>query len=101
MGYVPQLTRQCVLCVHKVYFGASACKYHLAFHVLGVSCFTGMSYLVKKPELDQLNGLGWFGRYLAEDFFIAQMLRDRFIVSDNCLYGSQVPVGLLPYLDTL
>ena len=60
-----------------MYFGASACKYHLAFHVLGVSCFTGMSYLVKKQELDRLNGLGWFGRYLAEDFFIAQMLRDK------------------------
>jgi len=36
-----------------------------------------MSYLVKKQELDRLNGLGWFGRYLAEDFFIAQMLRDK------------------------
>ena len=63
-----------------MYFGASACKYHLAFHVLGVSCFTGMSYLVKKLELDRLNGLGWFGRYLAEDFFIAQMLRDRCVI---------------------
>ena len=62
-----------------MYFGASACKYHLAFHVLGVSCFTGMSYLVKKQELDRLNGLGHFGRYLAEDFFIAQMLRDKFV----------------------
>jgi len=67
-----------------VYFGASAGKYHLAFHVLGVSCFTGMSYLVKKPELDRLNGLGWFGRYLAEDFFIAQTLRDRYVVDRVC-----------------
>jgi hypothetical protein len=36
-----------------------------------------MSYLVKKAELDRLNGLSWFGRYMAEDFFIAKMLHDK------------------------
>jgi len=60
-----------------VFFGASAAKYHLAFHVAGISCFTGMSYLVKKPELDRLGGLSWFGRFMAEDFFIAKLLHDK------------------------
>lgn len=63
--------------VEKVYFGASAARYHLAFHVVGVSCFTGMSYLVKKDELDKLNGLSWFGKYMAEDFFIAKKLHEK------------------------
>lgn len=31
-----------------------------------------MSYLVKKSELDIIHGLSWYGRYLAEDFFIAK-----------------------------
>jgi len=63
--------------VEKVYFGCSVARYHQAFHVLGISCFTGMSYVIKKQELDRLNGLSWFGRFLAEDFFIAKMLHDK------------------------
>lgn len=66
----------------QVYFGCSASRYHLAFHSLGISCFTGMSYLVKKPELDNLRGLSWFGRFLAEDFFIAKLLHDRYLMSN-------------------
>lgn len=63
--------------VEKVYFGCSVAKFYLAFNMLGISCFTGMSYLVKKSELDELNGLGWFGRFLAEDFFIAKHLHEK------------------------
>lgn len=63
--------------IEKVYFGCGAARYHLAFHSLGISCFTGMSYLIKKQELDSLNGLSWFGRFLAEDFFIAKLLHEK------------------------
>lgn len=62
----------------QVYFGCGAARYHLAFHSLGISCFTGMSYLIKKQELDSLNGLSWFGRFLAEDFFIAKHLHEKY-----------------------
>ena len=62
---------------HQVYFGASVARYYLAFHSFGLSCFTGMSYLVKKNALDELNGLSWFGRFLAEDFFIAKYLHKK------------------------
>ena len=61
----------------QVYFGATVARYYMALSVLGVSCFTGMSYLLKKVELDELHGLTWFGRFLAEDFFIAKYLHQK------------------------
>ncbi|KAI0208508.1 Ceramide glucosyltransferase-B [Lamellibrachia satsuma] len=63
--------------IEKVYFGATVARYYMALSVLGVSCFTGMSYLLKKVELDELHGLTWFGRFLAEDFFIAKYLHQK------------------------
>lgn len=63
--------------VEKVYFGTTVARFNLAFHSLGISCFTGMSYLVKKDEVEKLNGLSWFGRFLAEDFFLAKYLHDK------------------------
>lgn len=63
--------------VEKVYFGSSVARFNLAFHVLGVSCFTGMSYLVKKDELEKLKGLSFFGKFLAEDFFLAKYLHEK------------------------
>jgi len=63
--------------VEKVYFGASVAKYYLAFDMLGVSCFTGMSYLVKKTHLDDVKGVSYFGRFLAEDFFLAKYLHNK------------------------
>lgn len=66
-----------VAAVEKVYFGASAARYYLAFNALGINCMTGMSYLVDKVELDKVNGLTWFGRYLAEDFFLSKMLHEK------------------------
>ena len=66
-----------ILCLQQVYFGASVTKFYLAFDVLGISCFTGMSYLVRKAHLDDVKGLSYFGRFLAEDFFLAKYLHER------------------------
>lgn len=63
--------------VEKIYFGASAARYYLAFNALSMNCVTGMSYLIRKSDLDAVNGLAWFGRFLAEDFFISKYLHDR------------------------
>jgi len=63
--------------IEKIYFGATVSRYYLAFNMLAIPCFTGMSYLIKKNCLDELNGLSWFGRFLAEDFFIAKLLKER------------------------
>ncbi len=67
----------CICVFLQVYFGTNVARYYMALHVLGVSCFTGMSYLLKKDKLDELNGLSYFGRFLAEDFFIAKLLHDK------------------------
>lgn len=69
--------RPLLLFSSQVYFGTTVARYYLAFHMFGLSCFTGMSYLIKKRELDELNGLSWFGRFLAEDFFIAKFLHKK------------------------
>jgi len=41
-----------------------------------------MSYLVRKAHLDDVKGLSYFGRFLAEDFFLAKYLHER----QDCLY---------------
>lgn len=63
--------------IEKVYFGATAAKYFIAFHVLGISCITGMSYLVKKVHLEDVKGVAYFGKFLAEDFFLSKYLHDK------------------------
>jgi len=67
-----------MLCaVFQVYFGASIAKYYMTFHMLGISCFTGMSYLMKKSHLEEVNGISYFGQFLAEDFFLAKHLHEK------------------------
>ncbi|KAK3771287.1 hypothetical protein RRG08_024366 [Elysia crispata] len=63
--------------VEKIYFGSAMTRFYVSFNVLGLCCVTGMSYIFKKPLLDQANGLAWFGRYLAEDFFLTRALHER------------------------
>jgi len=36
-----------------------------------------MSYLVRRAHLDEVKGLSYFGRFLAEDFFLAKYLHER------------------------
>ncbi|PVD19980.1 hypothetical protein C0Q70_20474 [Pomacea canaliculata] len=70
--------------VEKVYFGCALARYYLAFNVLGMCCVTGMSYVFKKSILEQQKGLGWYGQYLAEDFFLTKAMHERghkFVVS--------------------
>jgi hypothetical protein len=57
-------------------------KFYLAFHVLGISCFTGMSYLIRKTHLDDVKGISYFGRFLAEDFFLAKYLHNRSVYTE-------------------
>ncbi|KAK0043239.1 ceramide glucosyltransferase [Biomphalaria pfeifferi] len=63
--------------VEKIYFGAFHAKFYIAFNILGFICVTGMSYMFKKTLLDQVNGLAWYGRYLAEDYFLTTALHER------------------------
>ncbi|BFZ01581.1 hypothetical protein BsWGS_04619 [Bradybaena similaris] len=63
--------------VEKIYFGAAMTRFYVCFNVLGLCCVTGMSYTFKKALLDQANGLAWYGRYLAEDFFLTRALHEK------------------------
>lgn len=73
---------------HSAYFGCSHAKFYIAAYCLGINCCTGMSCLLRKPVIDKLpGGLAYFGRYLAEDFFLAQ----HFIANGYKLALSHLP----------
>ncbi|CAL8091767.1 unnamed protein product [Calicophoron daubneyi] len=63
--------------LEKVCFGCSISRNQLALNQLGVVCFVGMSYIIKKHMLDEIGGLEYYGKYLAEDFFISNTLHAR------------------------
>lgn len=69
-----------------MYFGCALARYYLAFNVLGMCCVTGMSYVFKKSILEQQKGLGWYGQYLAEDFFLTKAMHERSVSHVRDLY---------------
>ncbi|KAL7061731.1 hypothetical protein AAHC03_01036 [Spirometra sp. Aus1] len=60
--------------LEKVCFACSLGRSSISLNFMGVLCFTGMSYLVKKSILDKYGGYAYFGKYLAEDFFLSKEL---------------------------
>ncbi|VDQ01447.1 unnamed protein product [Trichobilharzia regenti] len=58
----------------QVTFGCYMARSYMALNQLGVTCFTGMSYVVRKSMLDEVGGLAYFGKYLAEDYFLSSAL---------------------------
>lgn len=60
----------------KIYFGTYQSRMYLISDLLGIICHTGMSSLIRREILDNIGGLKEFGRYLAEDFFIAKAVGD-------------------------
>ena len=54
------------------YFGCQQARMYLVSDLFGICCLTGMSFLVKKEILDDAGGLQAFGKYIGEDYFIAQ-----------------------------
>lgn len=62
--------------VQLVFFGCWHAKIYLSAALFGINCVTGMSFLMRKHVLLPLCGFKTFGRYLAEDFFIAKYFLD-------------------------
>ncbi|KAA3672356.1 ceramide glucosyltransferase [Paragonimus westermani] len=63
--------------VQLVFFGCWHAKVYLSAAFFGINCTTGMSCLIRKPILSPLGGFKPFGRYLAEDFFLAKYFLDQ------------------------
>jgi len=70
--------------LEKVYFGTSHARMYLAANFLGINCATGMSALMRKNILEDEGGLQTFGKYLAEDYFIAQAVQKRGLYTVIC-----------------
>ena len=54
--------------MERIYFSSSLARPYLALGFMGITCFTGMSYVFRKAVMEQAGGLRNFGHYLAEDF---------------------------------
>ena len=68
----------------QVYFGTCHARMYLVANLLGINCATGMSALMRKGILEAEGGLVSFGKYLAEDYFIAQAVQDRGLQTVIC-----------------
>ena len=58
----------------QVYFGTMQARNCLSANAVGINCSTGMSCLLRRDVLDREGGLAAFGKYLAEDYFIAKAI---------------------------
>lgn len=63
--------------VEKIYFGTQHTRVYISAHVLGFTCMTGMSTLLRKDYFeDAIGGLDKLSQYIAEDYFMAKFLSD-------------------------
>ncbi|CAG5118758.1 unnamed protein product, partial [Candidula unifasciata] len=61
----------------QVYFGTMQARNCLSANAVNINCSTGMSSLLRRSVLDVAGGLQSFGKYLAEDHFIAEAVRSQ------------------------
>ncbi|GFR97179.1 ceramide glucosyltransferase [Elysia marginata] len=73
----------------QVYFGTMQARNCLSANACNINCSTGMSCLLRRDVLDKAGGLAPFGKYLAEDHFIADGIRKQ---------GYKVVLSTLPAL---
>nr|CAH8855834.1 unnamed protein product [Trichobilharzia regenti] len=81
-----------VAAIEKVTFGCYMARSYMALNQLGVTCFTGMSYVVRKSMLDEVGGLAYFGKYLAEDYFLSSAL---------CQKGYRIVISSYPVMQNV
>ncbi|KAM3178483.1 hypothetical protein ACTXT7_002503 [Hymenolepis weldensis] len=60
--------------IEKVCFGCALGRSAIALNHMGMLCFTGMSYILRKSVLDKFGGFARFGKFLAEDYFFSKEL---------------------------
>lgn len=78
-GVSESKTKVCIcLCwLMQIYFGTHHGKMYLTANFLGMNCASGMSTLFRKDIIDEAGGLASFGKYLAEDYMLAQAVLNR------------------------
>ena len=62
--------------LERIHFGTSFARMYLVANLVGINCAVGMSSMVRKCVLEKSGGLQSFGKYIAEDFVIAQAVLD-------------------------
>ncbi|XP_078487918.1 ceramide glucosyltransferase [Ciona intestinalis] len=63
--------------IEKIYFGTQHTRVYISAHVIGFTCMTGMSNLIRRDYFDKsTGGLGKLAQYIAEDYFMAKLLSD-------------------------
>ncbi|KAK3761369.1 hypothetical protein RRG08_024239 [Elysia crispata] len=62
--------------LEKIFFGTQHGKMYLTANCLGLNCASGMSTLFRKEIIESAGGLAHFGKYLAEDYLLAQAVLD-------------------------
>lgn len=67
----------CFLSLFQVFFGTQQSRLYLSANSIGINCTTGMSCLMRKDLIDQAGGMSAFGKYLAEDYFFAEAIREK------------------------
>ncbi|CAG5123396.1 unnamed protein product [Candidula unifasciata] len=82
VGLVQQMPYVCdrpgfISHLEKIFFGTHHGKMYLTANLAGVNCASGMSTLFRKDIIDDAGGLAQFGKYLAEDYLLAQAVLDR------------------------
>jgi len=82
VGLVQQMPYTCdrpgfVAHMEKIYFGTFHGKMYLTANFLGINCASGMSTMFRKEIIEDAGGLAEFGKYLAEDYLLAQAVLDR------------------------
>lgn len=71
--------------LEKIYFGTWQARNYLFINFFGLNCVVGMSCLMRKSVIDECGGLINFGKYIAEDFFLAQAFIDRYKLTSKIL----------------
>nr|XP_006816504.1 PREDICTED: ceramide glucosyltransferase-like isoform X2 [Saccoglossus kowalevskii] len=63
--------------VEMVYFGCAQARVYIGGNLLGFLVPTGMCCLLRKSVLEDGGGIAQFGKYIAEDYFIAKYMLSR------------------------
>jgi ceramide glucosyltransferase len=77
--------------LEMVYFGCQQARMYLVADFFGFNCLTGMSFIIRKDIVDEAGGLQAYGKYIGEDYFLAQtVLRKNWRISISSFPALQV-----------